>query len=101
MAIALRIIDENGEVQKYVGLIEEEDLLYLTKMAEEKDLKCLPFVDYVGDTIFNAKQLEQVEKEIEILRQSGDIAEKILSPIERGVEEVGKNDLLFLRFEGE
>jgi|GEM_PF-2586149 hypothetical protein len=100
MAIVLNIIDEDGEVQSCIGLIEEEGLRSLAKIAREKDLKCLPFIGYGGDTIFNAKQSRQIRKEIEILRNSRLIDEKILNLIEKGAEEVRMENLLFMKFEG-
>ena len=101
MAIILKVIDEDGELYAEPVMVDEDGLRNLIKIAHAKDLKCLNFVDAVGDTFFNEKQLHHIKKEIDLLRKDEQVEQKVLDNIEKAVNEALKDALLYLKFEGE
>ena len=67
----LLIEDEFGEIEKILGYIAKKDINVMANIAEDHNLKCLSFVDIVGNTYFSEKQLLEIKKnEIEILENN-------------------------------
>ena len=99
MSIVVYVVDEDGVVHKELGLLEDSEVMHLSDIAKQKDLKCLPFLSPVADTYYNEKQAHQIIKELKILEKS-DIASHVIDIIKKGAEETTRG-LLLLKFEGE
>lgn len=68
MAIVLYIRNRQAKIIKKLGLIDTEEFCKLTSTAANLNLRCLPYVDFAGDTIFNHRQLLAFIKEIAFLK---------------------------------
>jgi len=80
MSIVLYLRDRNAITLKMLGLIYAEDFRKITDIAYNLNLRCLPFIDVVGDTILNHKQTLELIKEIAFLRtQKTEINEEHLN----------------------
>lgn len=101
MPIQVRVINEDSEVLQTIGQIIDNDLINATKEAQRNNLKCLSFVDFVGNTIFNAKQCREILQEIKILKAKSNIPEWILNMITIGAQEALSDVHLYLKFDGE
>jgi len=101
MAIIVYVLDDEKKIKSKIGLIEDDDLLSLTDLATEKDLKCLAFVDFVGDTYFNEKQLREILQEIEVLKADEQANQEIVEIIQKGCLEALENFNYYLKFQGE
>ncbi len=101
MAIILYLTNINREIIKEIGSIEDNDLIELTDIAKDKNLRCLSLIDFVGDTILNQKQVKELKKEIEILQNEPQINKKILQIIVIAIEEALKAPQLYFMFNGE
>ncbi|MEX0848959.1 MAG: hypothetical protein WD055_01925 [Candidatus Dependentiae bacterium] len=99
MSIVVSIIEEDGELVKEVGLLEDVEISKIAKSAKLLDLKCLPFLDPYSYTYYNELQANQILKEIPKLKQY-DIPSHVIDILEKGALEVSKGFLL-LKFEGE
>ena len=102
MAIIIFLQDRSGKLLKELGAINDDDLISLTDMATEKKLRCFPFIDAVGDTILNNKQLRELTREIDLLKKTiNDNQQKYLSIIDCSVKEALKDSSIYLIFKGE
>lgn len=64
----LYLRDRNANMIKLPNNIDPADFEKITEIAMHFNLRCLPFIDYVGDTILNQKQMLELVKEITFLR---------------------------------
>jgi hypothetical protein len=62
--IVFYIISDINHVIAQVGAQDEDQFRAIVKSAEELNLNCMPFIDYVGDTILNQKQLRMLKNEL-------------------------------------
>ncbi len=99
--IILQVIDKKWKIIKEIGGVEDMKLHNFTKQCNQKNLKCLSFVDFVGDTYFNEKQIREILKEIEVLQEDKQVNQEIVEIIQRGCLEALKGFNYYLKFEGE
>ncbi len=96
--IKLLVIDEFAEVEKVLGIVDKKDINNMISVAEQLDMKCLSFVDVIGDTYFNEDQASELRKEIEILQQYPQVSKKLLGIIEEGIKIIQREGA-YLKFE--
>ena len=63
MSIVLYLRNRNAITLKRIAAIDTDDFRTITTTASAYKLQCLPFIDYMGDTILNHKQLIELMKE--------------------------------------
>jgi hypothetical protein len=95
------VTNEDGIETKLISIVEHTNFIDLEKESKIDNLKCLSFVDFTGDTIFNAKQCREIKKEVELLRLNSNLSKQLLDLIKIGAEEVLSNVHLYLKFFGE
>lgn len=69
MSVVLYLIPHLGVIGQEVGIIDDEVFEKIIKQGEYLKLKCVSYLDYVGDTILNQKQLRVLMDELELLKQ--------------------------------
>lgn len=80
MAIVLYIRNRQAKNIKKLGLIDTDEFQSLTWIASDFNLRCLPFIDFMGDTILNHKQMLELINEIAFLKvQKTEIKEENLN----------------------
>ncbi len=94
----LLVIDELAEVEKVLGIVDKKDINNMISVAEQLDMKCLNFVDSIGDTYFNEKQVNEIKKEIVILQCYSPVSKKLLDMIEEGIK-IAQREGAYLKFE--
>jgi hypothetical protein len=67
MSIELTIVDDSGDIKRYISELDEELINKLVNTAKELDLSCLKFISLDGDTVFNEVQAEEIYKEVDKL----------------------------------
>lgn len=100
MAIGLYIIKKINNRIKYLECIDEENLTALIKIAEEKNLPCFSLIDFVGDTIFNQKQVLQLFSEVEILAQYSSDSQSV-ELVRNAINQTLQHQTYYLLFNGE
>jgi len=70
MATQICLQNKHENELREIGLIDSEDLHEVRKEATGHNLQCLPYLDYVGNTILNQKQLGLLKNDLEYLRCS-------------------------------
>ena len=74
----------------------------MTQIASQFNLRCLPFIDYVGDTILNHKQMLELIKEITFLRnKETEINKNILDTLYTATIKTLENPDYYLLINGE
>jgi hypothetical protein len=66
--MVLYLRDRNAKVVQLLESLDTENFRQITSTASNFNLRCLPYVDFIGDTIFNHKQLLELIKEITLLK---------------------------------
>jgi hypothetical protein len=94
----LSVIDEFGEYERLFGHVSVFDLKKTVSQAKELDFKCLQFISFEMDTIFNQLQMKEMLVELNVLSQKNktcDILVLIREAITVGLVE----DYLYIKFE--
>jgi hypothetical protein len=73
MALDIYIHDRDWAELKPISQINTDTIELLTEVAEKENLKCARYIYYLGNTIFNQKQMPILKKEIEQLNHSHDL----------------------------
>lgn len=68
MAIVLYLRNRDAQNIRKIGIIHTEDFEKIIEVTSDFNLRCLPFIDYMGDTILNHKQILELIKEIAFLK---------------------------------
>jgi hypothetical protein len=66
--MVLYLRDRNANIIQLIASLDTENFRAITARAFDLNLRCLPYVDFVGDTILNHKQLVEFIKEITFLK---------------------------------
>ena len=98
MSIELTVVDNAGELEKYISELDEVVLAKLIDVAKELDLSCLKFINLEGDTVFNEIQAEEICKEVDKLRGSAGIERYILNLIKEAADEARLNVDSYIKF---
>ena len=101
MAIIFYLRNQAGNLVKDVDLIEDIELEFLTNKAKNKNLKCLSFIDSIGDTIINQLQIKELQRDINTLLDEPETNKEHLKAIYNATLEAQKNKSLYLLFNGE
>ena len=102
MAIDVINIEKSGNDIIYFGTIKEEDTFKVVDIFESENLRCLGFIDFASNTIFNSLQAQEIIKEIEMLNQKKIIPKYVFNMIKKSAEAMKKNKgKYYLLFEGE
>lgn len=86
---------------QFIGSIESS---YFDKIKSLKNpvIKILGYVDPYDQTYFNKKQLNQIKKEIDVLQQYGDFANKQFTILNYAVQTaISQDDYTFLVLVGD
>lgn len=98
----LYLRDRNAKIIKLPNNINPDDFEKMTQIASGFNLRCLPFIDYVGDTILNHKQIVELIKEISFLKnQETAINQKCLAILETAALTALENPNYYLLINGE
>lgn len=88
----------NRKMEKEVGLIEDEELKGLIAIAKSKKLSCLPLIALEDDTIFNQKQIQELQCEVKKLQDDPNINKNALNIIAQSLKEAAQTPHLYLIF---
>ena len=87
-------------VSEYVGRVDEKYFRAIQKdKIRDKEIEQFMFIHVDFDTIFNFKQVQQLDKEIIILEQEDCFDKRSLEIIRKGINIVLANKDLYLKFE--
>ena len=98
MVLKIFIMDEFYKIEKFLGIISNDDVEEIVKIAEEKNMRCLRFISNLEDSIFNDKQAVIIQDELKELRKAK-VKERALSAIEEGSETIVSDVYTYLLFE--
>ena len=98
--IDLVTVDFMTYVERF-GEIPWEMVEIIKKQSAFFDIRCLPFIDPVGNAIFNKKQALQILKEISFFEQKNLLFKEVLEKIKIAANKVLTSKNLYLKFEGE
>lgn len=90
----------NFFVDKYIGEIGEA-FYSKPRNIKNKTVKQFLYVYINVNTIFNSKQVEQLEKEVKILETENFLCKEDLKVLKNGIKMVLENKNLYLKFEYE
>jgi len=92
-------IDDRGSFfYEYVGYIGVNFNQEMAK-TKHKDIRQFKYVGEGEYTIFNANQVQNLYKEIEILEEEGYVSKEVLELIKIGANKVLENNNRYLKFE--
>ncbi len=99
--INLKIIDEYNELIQDYGQLNVQDVLRAIDYAEKNSLINMSCVDVFQDTYFNASQLKDVKREIDILQKvSQDNLKNLIDVLKQAIELILKEGVFnYLKFE--
>jgi len=66
--MVLYLRDRDAKIIQLIGSLNTDDFRTITSIASQLKLRCFPFIDFIGDTILNHKQLLELIKEITFLK---------------------------------
>lgn len=100
--MVLYLRHRDAQVIQLLECLDTENFRVITSLASDFNLRCLPYVDFVGDTIFNHKQLVELIKEITFLKnQENVINEKELDALKTAALVALENPDYYLLINGE
>ena len=100
MSMKLLMIEELGDTEKILGIVDKYEIQQLINAAERHSLKCLSFVDTVGNTYFNEMQIAEIKnKELAVLENDPTVNKKLLAMIKEGADIISQTEHLYLKFE--
>ena len=100
MATKIFIWDHDEHEMGDFIFLNEDETIKISKESAKHSLQCLSFLDYVGYTVFNNIQIEEIKIELQLLRKDQDIQEN-LKEIEKIILQIPKDNAYYLVFEGE
>jgi len=100
MAIYLYVIDNQEHKLITIGSLDESDIISLVKEAKGKYLKCLSFIDYIGYTIFNNEQIQEMKLELICLTEDKKNTLSLEFLI-NAITQASENSNYYVMFEGE
>lgn len=101
MAVDIYLFDRPRNFLKALEHIDPNTIELLTALAEKKYLKCASYIYYVGNTIFNQKQLPILKKEIEQLKSDNTLHQKDIDRILSAIDKAQQDKSYYLMFAGE
>lgn len=100
MAIRLITMNEFGEVLKECGSIDQASLQKIVSIAESEGMSCVSYIDTEGDTYFNEAQLQEAQKEINILSTYSDVSREVVELIQSAIRcALEQGSFTYLKFE--
>jgi hypothetical protein len=100
MAVLIYLFNAYNRKITLLGDLEDSDVLEIAKEASKKQLKCLSFLDYIGYSIFNLSQINEIKSELHDLSNNTKIASSI-AIIQKAISQIPENFDFYLMFEGE
>lgn len=97
MAIYVYIINDQEKKLYTIGSLDMLDIFSLVEEATKKKLKYLSFIDFVGYTIFNNEQIQEIKEELKYLSNNR-LSFEILT---KAVAQATENSNYYIMFEGE
>ncbi len=91
----------NNILRECIGSIEEDDVIFAQRITNLQDIKLFNYIIYYDNTVFNPKQIRQLKKEIEYLKNVPDINQNMLDTIYKGINNALQSPNLYLMFEYE
>jgi hypothetical protein len=100
MAINIFIIDKHEHKIKYLDNFDVLDIINISEEASKNQAKCLSFLDFVGYTIFNNIQIDEIKTEIRYLSDNTKISESI-KKMKAIIDSMPEDQNFYLMFHGE
>lgn len=98
----LYLRNRNAQITRLPCKIDTDRFEKATEIAANFNLRCLPFIDCVGDTILNHKQILELIKEIAFLRtQNTEIKKEDLDILNDAALKILENQDHYLLINGE
>jgi len=110
MAISVFVASRNGVfweeeppnlIYEYIGEIEEDDVDFADKLKNNSAIKLLRFIGPLDNTVFNHKQLNQIKKELALLKTNNVLNKNIVTTIEKGLAKALESSELYLKFDAD
>lgn len=101
MAVDIYIFDRSRSFLKLLEQISPDTIQILTVLAERRHLRCASYIYYIGNTIFNQKQLPILKNEIEQLKMGDSLNVKDMTLILDAIGKAQQDKSLYLMFIGE
>jgi len=95
------LIKDINDIVTEIGAIDENIFQSITLLAQHLNLDCLSYIDYIGDSIINQKQLHALKNELLMLKTKNELFRKELNIWLNAVEEVLKRPTCYLLVNGE
>ena len=99
MPVTIYLINNKNETFS-LGCLNVEDVILLGKIAAANNLHNLPYIDFIGETIFNHRQIDEMKSEINHLNRYNEIS-KSLDIIQQIIEQIPNNSQCYIKFSGE
>lgn len=96
MAIVLYLIKNLKSFVREVGIIDEDDFRMILNEANKKKLGYLSFIDYIGDTVLNQKQLKILQKELEFLESDNQLNSEAINIFRKAIQQALREKLYLL-----
>jgi len=100
MAINIWIVDKNEHKIKYLDNFDMFEIIDISEEAIKNHAKCLSFLDFVGYTIFNKIQIDEIRNELHCLSDNTKISENI-KKMKAMIDLIPENQNFYLMFHGE
>ena len=92
-------MNNHNKPLQLLGSLEIEEVIAISDIASQENLKCLSFLDYIGETVFNKLQIEQIKAELQNLKRFDTISKSLII-IENSVNKIPKDTKYYLMFSG-
>ena len=99
--MVLYLRNRNAKIIRLIGSLNTDNFRAITAAALSLKLRCLPFIDFIGDTILNHKQILELIKEIAFLRTQNGIKEEDLNILNTAALAALENPNHYLLINGE
>ena len=100
MAINIFVIDKHEHKIKYLGDLDMFEIINISEEASKIHAKCLSFLDFVGYTIFNRIQIDEIRTELRYLSGNTKISESI-KKMQAIIDLMPEDQNFYLMFHGE